>query len=65
MSDLVTGAFTEAREEVASLARSVGLPTPLNVQQWTRTYDLLRRNAEAFADNYDTFAAIVDELDVR
>lgn len=57
VSDLVTGAFTEAREEVASLARSVGLPTPLNVQQWTRTYDLLRR----VRDTLDVFTAKIYE----
>lgn len=63
VSDLVTGRFTEAREEVTRLARAVGLPAPANLQQWTGTFDLLRR----VRDTLDVFTpqiyeAPLDEL---
>lgn len=57
VADLVTGAFTTAREHVVALARSVGLPAPVNLQQWTRTYDLLGR----VRDTLDIFSAQVYE----
>ena len=57
VNDLVTGGFTSAREEVNRLCDKVGLPVPLNIQQWSRTFDLLRR----VRDTLDVFAPQVYE----
>ncbi|QDO89817.1 DUF4011 domain-containing protein [Ornithinimicrobium ciconiae] len=57
VADLVSGTLTQARERVVALATSVGLPAPLNVQQWSRTFDLLRR----VRDTLDVFTAEVYE----
>lgn len=57
VNDLVTGGFTSAREEVNRLCAKVGLPVPLNIQQWSRTFDLLRR----VRDTLDVFAPQVYE----
>ncbi|USQ75838.1 DUF4011 domain-containing protein [Ornithinimicrobium cryptoxanthini] len=57
VSDLVTGRFTSAREEVNALCDKVGLPPPVNIQQWSRTFDLLRR----VRDTLDVFTPQVYE----
>ena len=63
VSDLVSGRFTREREEVTRLARAAGLPAPVNLKQWTHTFDLLRR----VRDTLDVFTpqiyeAPLDEL---
>lgn len=63
VAGLVSGRFTAAREEITRLSRAVGLPAPVNLQQWTRTFDLLRR----VRDTLDVFTpqiyeAPLDEL---
>ncbi len=57
VNDLVSGRFTQAREDLVALARSAGLPAPTNLQQWTSTFDLLRR----VRDTLDVFTPEVYE----
>nr|WP_281497458.1 DUF4011 domain-containing protein [Ornithinimicrobium sp. F0845] len=57
VSELVSGRFTEARDDVTRIARAAGLPAPANLQQWTRTFELLRR----VRDTLDVFTPQVYE----
>lgn len=57
VASLVSGRFTAAREEVDRLCRDAGLPAPVNLRQWSRTFDLLRR----VRDTLDVFAPQVYE----
>lgn len=57
VSDLVSGRFTEAREQVGDLAAAAGLPVPVNLQQWSRTFDLFHR----VRDTLDIFTPEVYE----
>lgn len=40
---LATGELTTAREEIAQVCRTAGLPEPLNLSQWQQRLDLLAR----------------------
>lgn len=43
VADLVGGRFSQARDDITRLAEAAGLPAPVNLQQWTRIFDLLGR----------------------
>ncbi len=57
VTDLVAGRFSQAREDINSLSRSAGLPVPVNLQQWNRTFQLLRQ----VRDTLDVFTPEVYE----
>lgn len=57
VADLVGGRFQEAREAVNAIAKAAGLPTPVNLQQWQRVYDLLQQ----VRDTLDVFTPEVYE----
>lgn len=57
VADLVGGTFSQAREDVTALARAAGLPAPVNLQQWSRVFELLRQ----VRDTLDVFTPEVYE----
>src|SRR5699024_5824121 len=57
VAGLVGGTFSQAREDVTSLARAAGLPDPVNLQQWNRVFELLRQ----VRDTLDVFTPEVYE----
>ena len=57
VGELASARFTAAREEVARLCRKAGLPAPVNLVQWDRTFELLGR----VRDTLDVFTPQVYE----
>ncbi|WP_256838461.1 DUF4011 domain-containing protein [Ornithinimicrobium faecis] len=57
VADHVGGRFSQAREDVNALAKAVGLPAPVNLQQWNRIFELLRQ----VRDTLDVFTPEVYE----
>ena len=63
VADLVGGRLLDARERVNVIARSAGLPAPVNLQQWQRVYDLLRQVRDTLdVFTPDVYEAPLDEL---
>lgn len=56
-ADLVSGRFSQARDQVSALAKAAGLPVPTNLTQWNRIFQLLRQ----VRDTLDVFTPEVYE----